>query len=91
MKILIVEDELGPRESYRQILKNDYDVIPAENGRLAIDYVNKNPVDVALVDIKMPGIDGIEVLKQIKRIQPQMEVVIITAFASVENAKNAIK
>ena len=90
-KILIVEDELGPRESYRQILKNDYDVIPTENGRLALDYVNDNPVDVALVDIKMPDMDGIEVLKQIKQIQPHIEVIMITAFASIEYAKNAIK
>ncbi|HIE30271.1 TPA: response regulator [Candidatus Poribacteria bacterium] len=66
-------------------------MIPTVNGKSALDYVNNNPVDVALVDIKMPDIDGIEVLKQIKQIQPHIEVIIITAFASVENAKNAIK
>ena len=90
-RILVVEDELGPRESYRQILKNDYEVILMDNGRSAIEYVTNHPVDVALVDIRMPDIDGIEVLKKIKPIQPHMEVIMITAFASIENAKNAIK
>ena len=90
-KILVVEDELGPRESYRQILKNDYEVILMDNGRLAIEYVTNHPVDVALVDIRMPDIDGIEVLQKIKTLQPQIEVIMITAFASIENAKNAIK
>ncbi|MBM3240618.1 response regulator [Candidatus Poribacteria bacterium] len=90
-KILVVEDELGPRESYRQILKNDYEVILMDHGRLAIEYVTNHPVDVALVDIRMPDIDGIEVLQKIKTLQPKIEVIMITAFASVENAKNAIK
>jgi two-component sensor histidine kinase/DNA-binding response OmpR family regulator len=90
-RILVVEDELGPRESYRQILKNDYEVILMDNGSSAIEYVTNHPADVALVDIRMPDIDGIEVLKQIKAIQPQIEVIMITAFASIENAKNAIK
>ena len=90
-RILVVEDELGPRESYRQILKNDYEVILMDNGRSAIEYVTNHPVDLALLDIRMPDIDGIEVLKKIKPIQPHMEVIMITAFASIENAKNAIK
>ncbi|MFQ6043238.1 MAG: response regulator [Candidatus Poribacteria bacterium] len=90
-RILVVEDELMSRELYYQILKNDYDVILIGNGGLAIDYVNNNPVDVALVDIKIPDVDGIEVLKQVKEIHPKIEVIMITGYASIENAKNAIK
>ncbi len=90
-RILIVDDELGPRESYRQILKNDYEVILMDNGSSAIEYVTNHPVDVALVDIKMPDMDGVEVLKEIKKIRSQIEVIMITAYASVENAQNATK
>ena len=89
--ILIVDDEQSLREVYRLILKEYYDVILAADGISAIDYLTNHPVDVVLTNIKMPGIDGIELLKQIKQNWPQIEVIIITAYASIENAQNATK
>jgi PAS domain S-box-containing protein len=90
-KILVVDDELGPRESLRMILKDRYDVTTVESGIAAVEYVNLNPVDVVLLDIKMPGLDGIETLKKIKQIHSEVEVVLITAYASVDTAQEAVR
>ncbi len=90
-KILIVDDELGPRESLRMILQWDYDVVMAEGGRSALAVLEKENYDLVILDIRMPDINGIDLLAEIKQIAPDTEVVMITAYASVETAANALR
>jgi PAS domain S-box-containing protein len=89
-RILVVDDELGPRESLRMLLKPSYQIQTAESGRAALDQIAAYHPDVVILDIKMPELDGLEVLKRIKRIDPAIEVVMITAYASLETVKHAL-
>jgi putative nucleotidyltransferase with HDIG domain len=89
--ILVVDDELGPREAFRMILKEEYNVMSASSGPLALQFISREPVDVVILDIKMLGMDGIEVLREVKRQKPDVEVIMVTAYASLETAKEAIR
>lgn len=89
--ILVVDDEIGPREALRMILKNRHEVAIAENGTRALDHVDKRDFDVAIVDIKMAGMDGLQLLKRIKELKPDLEVILMTAYASVDTAKSALR
>ncbi len=91
VKIMIVDDERGVRESFEMILKiKDYEVKTFEDGESATSPLKKDMFDMAFVDYKLPGMDGIEVLKKIKEIDPSIEVVIVTAYASESSHANAI-
>jgi putative two-component system response regulator len=90
-KVLIAEDELGPRESLRMILKYDYEVACANDGEETVRYVSEHDVDVVLLDIKMPKKDGIDALREIKNIRSDVEVLILTGYASLESAVKALK
>ncbi len=90
-KILVIDDELAPRESIRLVLKDRYSVSTASGGVEGLDFMAQNPVDLVVLDIKMPGMDGITALQEIKRRHPDTEVVLLTAYASVETAKSAIR
>jgi DNA-binding NtrC family response regulator len=87
--ILIVDDELGPRESLRMILKPHYDVHPAADGKEALNILRKEKIDVVTLDLKMPGLSGLDTLREIRRFYPDVEVVIITAYGSPQNVKEA--
>jgi DNA-binding NtrC family response regulator len=89
--ILIVEDEAGPRESLRMILKPFYDLYTAANGIDAIQLVQKHNISLVTLDLNMPGLSGIEVLKEIKKIKPDIEVIIITALATLPNAQVGLR
>jgi PAS domain S-box-containing protein len=89
-RVLVVDDELGPRESLRMILKPRYDIETAESGDAALRTLDAFHPDVVFMDIKMPQMDGIELLQRIKRLDPSIEVVMITAYASLETVKNAL-
>jgi PAS domain S-box-containing protein len=89
-RILVVDDELGPRESLRMLLKPSYQIQTADSGRTALEQVPAYRPDIVILDIKMPEIDGLEVLRRIKRIDPSIEVVMITAYASLETVKLAL-
>src|SRR2546429_901461 len=83
-------DELGPRESLRMLLKPVYQIQTAENGRTALDLLRRFQPDVVIMDIKMPEMDGLELLRHVKRADPSIEVVMITAYASLETVKHAL-
>jgi CheY-like chemotaxis protein len=68
--LLIVDDEEGPRLSLRVIFKDAYDLLMAEDGQTAIELAQKNPIDVAVLDIRMAGMSGIEVLERLRFVQP---------------------
>ncbi len=90
-KILVVDDELGPRESLRMILKDEYEVITAANGSQALEHLEDSEFALIILDIRMPGISGIELLKKVKEKAPSTEVVMITAYASVDTATKALR
>ncbi len=89
--ILIVDDETGPRESLRMILKPIYDVHTVENGQEAINLISQKKVDLITLDLRMPGLSGIEVLQEIKKLQPDLEVIIVTGYGTLSNAQEAIR
>jgi DNA-binding NtrC family response regulator len=91
-KILIVDDEQIVRESLTNWLKEEnYQVEAAENGPLALEKIRQVPFQVVLLDLKMPGMDGLQVLTEIKKEFPDIEVIIMTAYGSVNTAVEAIK
>jgi response regulator RpfG family c-di-GMP phosphodiesterase len=89
--ILIVDDEIGPRESLRMILKPNYNVYVVENGYAAIQMIQQTEMDVATLDLKMPGISGIDTLKEIRVVDPDVMVIIITGYGTLKSAIEAIR
>ena len=91
-KILVVDDEVDFAEIMKVRLEaNDYEVVLANNGKDALDMVKKDKPDAVLLDIMMPEIDGLTVLKQIRAEDPHMPVFIVTAFSNEERVKLAGK
>ncbi len=90
-KILVIDDELAPRESIRMVLKDDYSVSTAVGAHEGLDIMEQEPADLVVMDIKMPKMDGITALQEIKRRHPDTEVVLLTAYASLETARDAIR
>jgi putative two-component system response regulator len=89
--ILIVDDEIGPRESLRMILKPNYNVYAVENGHAAIQMVQQTQMDVLTLDLKMPGLSGIDTLKEIRVIDPDVMIIIITGYGTLKSAIEAIR
>jgi putative two-component system response regulator len=89
--ILIVDDEIGPRESLRMILKPNYNVHAVESGYAAIQMIQQIEMDVLTLDLKMPGISGIDTLKEIRVIDPDVMVIIITGYGTLKSAIEAIR
>ncbi len=91
-KILVVDDERNMRVAlYEALTRKGYEVVVAENGRTALGLMEQNSPDLVITDIKMPEMDGIELLARIKGIAPQLPVIIITGFATVDTAVEAMK
>ncbi len=90
--ILIVDDEEVVRLSHLRSLKGtDCNARAAEDGKQAIEVMEQQPFDVVLLDLRMPGLDGMEVLKTIKQRWPDSEVIVITGYPSIESAKEAVR
>ncbi|MBU4554498.1 MAG: response regulator [Eubacteriales bacterium] len=90
-RVLIVDDELGPREALRMILNDHYDVSTVSDGHQALDRLSCSEFDLVILDIRMPGMNGIDVLAEVKKKAPDTEVVMITAYASVDTATIALR
>jgi DNA-binding NtrC family response regulator len=88
---LVVDDEESVRESFRLVLDHDYDVIDAPDGARALEIVRAHHVDVVLLDIRLPEMDGIEVLERLKAIDDSLEVILVTAVKTVRTAVAAMK
>lgn len=90
--ILVVDDEEVVRRSYARILDEmDCDAQAAADGEQALHAMEQRPFDVVLLDLRMPGVQGLDVLKTIKHRWPASEVVIITGYPSVESAREALQ
>ena len=91
IKVLVVDDEPGALESFRMILEiKDYEVQTFSSGIDALATAEKTPFDIAFIDLKMPIMGGLDVLKKLKEISPATEAIIVTAYASEESQANAI-
>jgi signal transduction histidine kinase len=89
--LLIVDDEEGPRMSLRVIFKDNYDLLMAEDGPTAIELAQKQDIDVAILDIRMAGMSGIEVLERLRFVQPEIEAIMITAFETTDTIRQALR
>jgi DNA-binding NtrC family response regulator len=89
--VLVVDDDPGVRESFRLILEDHYDVTDVPDGPTALDVVRTSAVDLVLLDIRLPGMDGIEVLERIKALDEGIEVILVTAVKTVRTAVAAMK
>ena len=91
LRLLIVDDEAGPRASLRLLFSGEFDVRTAESGRAGIEAAREWNPDIVILDIRMPDMIGTEVLKRIRRQQPKAEVIMLTAYQSLETAKESLR
>lgn len=89
--LLIVDDEEGPRQSLRIVFMEEYNVLLADHGARAIELARQHPVDAAVLDIRMGGMSGIELLDRLKAIDSSIEVVMLTAYETIETARQALR
>jgi two-component system, NtrC family, response regulator AtoC len=89
--VLIVDDDEGMRDTLTAILKRDYRVLRVASGEAALPILNKDDVDLVLLDVRLPGISGFEVLRILKENYSLVEVIIISAITDVETAVQAMK
>ena len=91
-RILVVDDERSMRELLAIVLRREgYEVLLAENGRTAIETLEREPVDLLISDIKMPDLSGVDVLRAAKKIDQDILGIMVTAFASTESAVEAMR
>ena len=90
--ILVIDDEAAQRDVLTGYLKKKgYKIFSASSGKEGIEITKNNPVDIILSDFKMPDLNGIEVLEKVKEINPEISLVIVTAYGTVENAVKAMR
>jgi DNA-binding NtrC family response regulator len=89
--ILIVDDDESMRDTLEALMKKDFNILKASDGRSAIDTIKNNDIDVALLDIRLPDINGMDVLKEIKENNEDIDVIIITAVREIDTAVKAVK
>jgi len=90
-RILIIDDEIIIRKLFTRLLTREkYKVLTASNGIKGIEIAKKEKLDLVILDLKMPEMDGIEVLKRIKEINKNIRVIIITAYGTIQSASDAL-
>ena len=89
--VLVVDDDPGVREAFRLILEDEFEVVEAADGPQALEHIQGSPVDLVLLDVRLPGIDGIDVLERIKALDDRIEVILVTAVQTVRAAVAAMK
>lgn len=90
-RILIADDEEGIRESLNLILGEDYELVFAKDGEETLTKLKEDSFELVLLDIKMPKLDGLEVLRRLKGQGVSVPVLVLTAYQSVELAREAVK
>ncbi|MDZ4339360.1 MAG: response regulator, partial [candidate division NC10 bacterium] len=89
--ILVADDEVGILEAFEAVLGKEYDLLFAQNGDRVLEILKRQNVNLVLLDIRMPGMDGIEVLRRIRESNDNTDVIIVTAVKSIKTAVDAIK
>ena len=89
--LLIVDDEESPRQSLRAIFKDEYNVLLAGDGPTAIALAQNNTIDVAVLDVRLVGMSGLEVLERLRDVDPKIDVVMMTAFESLDTMRQALR
>lgn len=91
-RVLVVDDEDVVCQSYERVLSNaGFEVAKAHSGAEALEQVSRSDFDVVLADLKMPGMDGLEMVSRVREIYPQMPVVVITGFPSADTLNEAAR
>jgi len=90
-QVLVIDDEMGPRESLRMLLKPIYQVHTANSVEIGLKLLNEKKPDAIVMDIRMPGMTGIEGLRRIRQIDPHLSVIMLTGFGALETAKEALR
>ena len=92
LTVLVVDDEKGIRDGSKRIIgRMGCNVLTAENGEEVLDLIGRTDVAIVLLDLKMPGIDGLEVLQRVQAMDRGILVIVITGFATIETAIQAMK
>jgi signal transduction histidine kinase len=89
--LLIVDDERGPAESLRMIFKPSYNVFTASGGQQALEILHSTPIDVVTLDLRMPAMSGVEVMERIKQYDPDIEVIVVTGYSSLDSAIRGLR
>jgi two-component system sensor histidine kinase/response regulator len=89
--LLVVDDEEGPRHSLRMVFRHDFVVQAVDSGEKALQFARENTVHVAILDIRLAGCSGIEVLRSLKEIDPKIEILMLTAYETLETARQALR
>ncbi|MFH0953001.1 MAG: hybrid sensor histidine kinase/response regulator [Verrucomicrobiota bacterium] len=90
-KVLVIDDERGPRESLRILLKNDYCVLCAESVNAGLELIKQNVPEAVVMDIRMPLKNGLDGLREIRQLDPDVSVIMLTGFGTLESAQEAIR
>ena len=88
--LLIVDDEAGPRTSLRFVFKDQFNCVTTTGGVEGLEYARSNPVDIAILDVRMPDMSGVEVLRELKALNPDIECVLLTGYETLESARAAL-
>lgn len=89
--LLIVDDERGPAESLRMIFKPSYNVFTASGGQQALSILHSTSIDVVTLDLRMPQMSGVEVMERIKEFDPDVEVIVVTGYSSLDSALHGLR
>jgi DNA-binding response OmpR family regulator len=90
--ILVVDDEPVARQSLSDILRLEgFSVSTVPNGQAAVEYVRTHPIDLMVVDLRMPGMDGLEVVQVVNQVSPETEIILLTAYGTTESAIQALR
>src|ERR1041385_3775758 len=90
-EILVIDDEIGPRESLRMLLKPDYQVHTADCVETGLKLLKEKTPDTIVMDLRMPGMSGIDGLRKIREIDPNLSVIMLTGFGALDTAREAIR
>src|SRR2546425_5606348 len=90
-QVLVIDDEMGPPESLRMLLKPEYHVHTADCVEAGIKLLKEKQPDTVVMDIRMPGVTGIEGLRKIREIDPYLSVIMLTGFGALDTAKEALR
>jgi two-component system, response regulator, stage 0 sporulation protein F len=89
-KVLIVDDQYGIRILLQEVLsKEGYTIFQAQNGQVALEIIANEKPDLVLLDMKIPGMDGLEILRRIRMIEPETKVIMMTAYGELDLIKEA--